>query len=104
MSLQGFFVAGPWDDGDAVTGHYYETTSDDPGRAQIWGYSDRLSYAPGDEVALHMMGRGTARVVVARDGVVPEVVLDLSARVEFAATPGDCSVVGCGAAGSIPFQ
>ena len=96
MTLQGFFVAGPFDDGDAVTGHYYEMASADPQRAQVWGYTDGVSYAPGDDVALHMMGRGEAHVVVARDGLVPEVVLDRRVTVGFAATPPDCSVRGCG--------
>ena len=95
MSLQGFFVAGPHDDGDAVTGHYYEMASGDAGRAQAWGYTDRLSYAPGDTVALHVMGSGPVRVVVARDGLVAEAVLDQVVKARFAPTPADASVRGC---------
>ena len=33
--MQGFFVAGPFDDGDPVTGHYYEMASDDPARPHV---------------------------------------------------------------------
>ena len=93
--MKGFFVPGPYDDGDAVTGHYYEMASSDPERAQVWGYTDRLSYGPCDEVALHLMGRGDARVVVARDGLVPEVVIDRRVTLQFQETPNDCSIRGC---------
>ncbi len=97
MSLQGFFVAGPHDDGDAVTGHYYETASPDPDRAQVWAYADALSYRPGDRLRLHGMGKkGMARLVIARDGVAPTVVLDRQVAVDFAVTPADASVNGCG--------
>ncbi len=94
--MTGCFIPGPYDDGDAVTGHYYEMASADPKRAQIWGYTDRLSYAPGEEVALHLMGRGDAHIVVRRDGLVPEVVVDRHVRATFHETPNDCSVTGCG--------
>ena len=50
--MQGFFVPGPYDDGDPVTGHYYEIASADPTRPQVWGYSDQLSYRPGDTLRL----------------------------------------------------
>ena len=43
MSLQGFFIAAPHDDGDPVTGHYYEMASANPRRAQVWIYADALS-------------------------------------------------------------
>lgn len=97
MSLQGFFVAGPYDDGDPVTGHYYEMASPDPARAQVWGYTDALSYAPGDRLALHAMSSaGTARLTIARDGLAPKVVLDTDIALSFEPTPPDCSVTGCG--------
>ena len=77
MSLKDFFVAGTFDDGDPVTGHYYEMASPDPARAQVWGYTDQLSYRPGDRLALHAMSSvPTARLTIARDGLVPEQLLD----------------------------
>ncbi len=95
--LKDFFVAGPFDDGDPVTGHYYEAASTDPNRAQVWGYSDRLSYAPGDRLALHVMGKGpTARLVIRRDGIAPETVLEQDIACAFSPTPADCSERGCG--------
>ena len=97
MTLQGFFRAGPHDDGDAVTGHYFEMASPEPTRPQIWAYTSALSYAPGDEVVLHATSTaGQAHVRIARDGVHPEVVLERVIAVGFAETPPDCSVSGCG--------
>ena len=75
--MQGFFIPGPYDDGDPVTGHYYEMASDDPARPQVWGYSDRLSYLPGDTLRLHAMsGTGQARLTITCDGLAPRTVLD----------------------------
>ena len=97
MSLKDFFVAGPYDDGDAVTGHYYEVASADPSRAQVWGYTDRLSYAPGEVLALHAMSSAhEARVEILRDGLVPEKLVDTRIALTFESTPEDCSVKGCG--------
>lgn len=95
--MQGFFVSGPYDDGDPVTGHYYETASPDPDRAQVWGYPDFLSYRPGETLRLQGMGTsGPARLVIARDGVSPETVVETYINVAFAPTPAACSVTGCG--------
>ena len=55
MTLQGFFTPGPGDDGSPVTGHYFETAAADPVRPQVWGYTDALSYAPGDTLRVHAM-------------------------------------------------
>ena len=69
MTLQGFFIPGPHDDGDAVTGHYYEMASSDRSRPQVWAYTNALSYAPGEEVVLHATSTaGAARVKVSVTG------------------------------------
>ncbi len=95
--LKGFFVAGPFDDGDAVTGHYYEVASNDPTRLQVWGYSDCLSYTAGDLLRLHVCSSSPqTHLVIARDGVVQEVVVDCMIATQFAPTPQDCSENGCG--------
>lgn len=95
--MQGFFVAGPFDDGDPVTGHYYEMASDDPARPQVWGYTAALSYKPGDTLRLHAMSSATAaRLTITRDGLAPQIVLQTTISTRFAATPVDCSVKGCG--------
>ena len=96
MTLKDFFVSGPYDDGDPVTGHYYETASEDPSRPQVWGYTDRLSYAPGDTVTLHAMSSAAmARLVVIRDGLTPETLITTDIALTFEPTPEDCSVTGC---------
>ena len=97
MTLQGFFTAGPHDDGSAVTGHYYEVASADVQRPQVWVYSSALSYQPGQVLRLHGMGLGPkARLVIARDALQPQVVVDTNVSVGFAATPDQVSVQGCG--------
>ncbi|WP_284162736.1 N,N-dimethylformamidase beta subunit family domain-containing protein [Frigidibacter sp. SD6-1] len=94
--LKDFFVAGPYDDGDPVTGHYYETASPDPHRAQVWAYTDRLSYAPGERLALHAMSSAPrARLAIARDGLHAEVLVETEIALSFEDTPADCSVRGC---------
>ena len=96
MALKGFFTAGPYDDGDPVTGHYYEVASNDPTRAQVWGYTGGLSYAPGERLTLHAMSSAAqARLVIARDGVVAETVLETVIATSFAETPAASSVTGC---------
>lgn len=95
--LKGFFIAGPTDDGDAVTGHYYEAASHDPQRAQVWVYSAALSYLPGETLRLHAMSNASAaRLTICRDGLAPECVLDTTIATGFAETPFDASVQGCG--------
>ena len=96
MTLQGFFVPGPYDDGDPVTGHYFEIASNDATRPQVWGYTGALSYAPGELLVLHGMSSAPqAHLVIARDGLEPQIVLDQEIATSFAKTPADCSVKGC---------
>ena len=96
MTLKDFFTAGPYDDGDPVTGHYYEVASDDPIRPQVWAYTDALSYAPGDRLTLHAMSSAaSAQLTIARDGLTPETVLQTTIETRFAPTPADASVNGC---------
>ncbi|MGL4238845.1 N,N-dimethylformamidase beta subunit family domain-containing protein [Tabrizicola sp.] len=95
--MQGFFVTGPYDDGDPVTGHHYEMASDDPNRPQVWGYTGALSYKPGDTLRLHAMSSAAkAQITIARDGLTPKIVFETKAKTRFAPTPSDCSVKGCG--------
>jgi len=94
--MKGFFTAGPYDDGDPVTGHYYEMASADPTRPQVWGYTDALSYAPGDSLTLHAIcSAPTAHLAIARDGLTPRTVLETTIPTTFAATPEQASVTGC---------
>jgi hypothetical protein len=95
--VKGFFVTGPGDDGDPVTGFYYEAAPDDPARPQVWGYTDRLSYAPGETLRLHAMSNAPEiALTILRDGLTPVEVLRRTIPGGFAPTPADCSVRGCG--------
>ena len=90
-----FFVSGPYDDGDAVTGHYYQMAGR-PERAQVWGYTAGLSFAAGDDIAVHGISSAPmVQVTVARDGLVPCEVLRADVAMSWAETPLDCSVKGC---------
>ncbi len=96
MTLKDHFVAGPYDDGDSVTGHYFEMASPNAARPQVWGYTGALSYASGDILRLHAISNAaTAKMVISRDGNAPEAVLEADIATDFAATPTDCSVSGC---------
>lgn len=94
--LKGFFTTGPTDDGDPVTGHYFECASQDKDGSQAWVYSSALSYQSGETLVLHAMASApTARLRIARDGVVPEIVVDTTIATAFAETPFHASVLGC---------
>ena len=91
MALKGFFTAGPYDDGDPVTGHYYEVASNDPSRAQVWGYTGGLSYAPGERLTLHAMSSAAqARLVIARD---PDLQTERGTAFDAAAASGGSAAV-----------
>jgi hypothetical protein len=97
MTLEDFFVAGPFDDGDSVTGHYFQVASNDPARPQVWGYSGALSYAPGDRLSLHVMSHlPRAGLTIMRDGLIPETLLETQVDAGFCPSPADCSTQGCG--------
>lgn len=49
--------------------NWYEFPTTDPDVLEVWAYTDKLSYAPGDEVALHVNTTADAyNVEVFRDG------------------------------------
>jgi len=83
---------------DATLLHFYETQAGDTNRLEIYGYTDRFSYAPGESVSLHVSTTADRYAIeVQRDGASPETVY----RVEdqpgaLHPTPADCSARGCG--------
>lgn len=82
----------------AVYGHYYEYPGMDGERGEIWGYTDRFSYAPGDVVTLFVSST-TNRfdVELARDGAELQKVFEKSGLASrWQETPDQCSVEGCG--------
>ena len=48
---------------------WYELPSDDPKVIEMWGYTDKFSYSPGEEVAFHVStGAPTFDIKIYRDG------------------------------------
>ena len=82
----------------AVRGHYYEYPGMDGGRGEIWCYSDRFSYGPGEKVTLFVSSTAPRfDLEILRDGAVETPVLsqrNIAAR--WQETPDQCSVLGCG--------
>ncbi len=74
----------------------YESASNDPQVAQVWGYTDRLSYQAGETLHLHLnTSLPELTIDILRDGgsLVPVHRAAVSGR--FRETPPDCSVKGC---------
>ena len=82
----------------AVLENFYERASGDPDQLEIWGYTDRLSYEPGDTVRFHVSTTApTFGLQIIRDGWQPEVVFTRRGLPgTLHPTPADCSVRGCG--------
>jgi hypothetical protein len=82
----------------AVFENFYEKAGNDPDQLEIWCYSNRLSYAPGETLRLHISTTAVRYdLTIVRDGARPQVVHraeGLSGR--FYPAPADCSVAGCG--------
>ncbi|MEQ1952005.1 N,N-dimethylformamidase beta subunit family domain-containing protein [Mesorhizobium yinganensis] len=82
----------------AVYGHYYEYPGMDGERGEIWGYTDRFSYSPGDAVTLFVSSTADRfDMELARDGAVLVKVFEKSGLASrWQDTPDQCSVEGCG--------
>ncbi|WP_416798938.1 N,N-dimethylformamidase beta subunit family domain-containing protein [Ciceribacter azotifigens] len=90
----------------AVRGHYYEYPGMDGGRGEIWCYSDRFSYGPGEKVTLFVSSTASRfDLEILRDGAGETPVLterNIAAR--WQDTPDQCSVLGCGWQDSFEFR
>jgi hypothetical protein len=82
----------------AVRSTYYEYPGMDGERGEIWCYTDRFSYPPGDEATLFVSSTAPHFTMeIARDGGTETPVLSRSAITSFwQETPDQCSVEGCG--------
>ena len=89
----------------AVYGHYYEYPGMDGERGEIWGYTDRFSYAPGDVVTLFVSSTADRfDMELARDGAELVKVFEKSGLASrWQDTPDQCSVEGCGWQASFEF-
>ncbi|MDX8449888.1 N,N-dimethylformamidase beta subunit family domain-containing protein [Mesorhizobium captivum] len=82
----------------AVRSHYYERPGMDGERGEIWCYSDRLSYRPGETVRLQVSSTAsTFAIEIVRDGADEIRVFEKSGiTARWQDTPDQCSVEGCG--------
>jgi hypothetical protein len=82
----------------AVRSHYFEYPGMDGAKGEIWAYSDRFSYRPGDEVTLFVSSTAPRfSFEVVRDGATETPVFshtDIAGS--WQDTPDQCSVEGCG--------
>ena len=82
---------------NAVKENFYVRPVPDPAEPQIWCYSDRMSYGPGERVLLHVSTSAPAYdLTIFRDGVTPDTVFErcgLEGRLHPVAA--DVSVTGC---------
>ncbi len=78
----------------AVAENFYESASNDPAEPQLWGYTDRWSYQPGDTIRLHVSTTlPTYDIEIYRDGAVATTVYrQVGNSGSFQQTPEDCSV------------
>lgn len=80
-----------------ILDHYYIGPARNPDILEIWGYTPRMTYAPGEEVVLHVSTTADSwSFEVGRDGQNYETVLTIAGLPgHHRATPSDCSVAGC---------
>ena len=73
------------------------TPSADPAEAQIWCYSDRMSYAPGERVRLHVSTNAPSYdLQIFRDGAKSDLVLERAGLDgQMHPVADDVSVTGC---------
>lgn len=82
----------------AIGENFHERASANADEPQIWCYTDRWSYAPGDTIRFHVSTSAQSyAVAIWRDGAEREVVHEAAGLPgHLHATPEDCSVRGCG--------
>ena len=80
-----------------ILDNYYIGPARDEAVLEIWGYTDRMTYAPGDRVALRVSTTApTWALEIGRDGATYEPLLrETGLTGQHQDTPADCSVTGC---------
>ncbi|HEX5292857.1 MAG TPA: N,N-dimethylformamidase beta subunit family domain-containing protein [Streptosporangiaceae bacterium] len=75
-----------------------ERPSADPAASEVWCYTDRLSYAPGDRVDFHLSATAASFTLeITRDGAAPETVFRRDGlSVPSYPVPADAYAAGCG--------
>ena len=82
----------------AVRGHYYEYPGMDGERGEIWCYTDRFSYRPGDVAYFFVSASAKSFAIrIVRDGATETPVFEQHGiDCRWQDTPDQCSVEGCG--------
>ena len=82
----------------AVFSNYYECPAADPAADEIWCYSDRPCYSPGDTIAFHVSTTAqNYELEIAHDALERGVVFTRrNLPGEHHPTPHDASLIGCG--------
>lgn len=83
---------------DALLSRFFEAPIEDASLPQIWCYTDRLSYRPGETVAIHgCASRDRASLTIYRDGLrmQPAATFD-DVSMAFQMPPADFMETGCG--------
>lgn len=81
-----------------ILDNYYIGPSRDSSVLEIWGYTPKMTYAPGERVALHVSTTALEwDLEIGRDGLKYLLLLEETGlQGEHHPTPEDCSVNGCG--------
>ena len=81
-----------------MRGHYYEYPGMDGERGEIWCYTDRFSYRPGEVALLHVSASAKSFTIrIVRDGAAETPVFEQrGVASRWQDTPDQCSVEGCG--------
>ncbi len=91
-----YIPPGQWSYHQAL--EWWEFPSEDPEVIEVWGYTDKLSYKPGEDVAFHVnTGAPTFDIKIYRDGgTFEEVHAATGVAGKRSSTPKDAYTVGCG--------
>jgi hypothetical protein len=82
---------------DAILTRFYERPIDDRAHLQVWTYTDRLSYRPGDVVQVHASASvESVALAISRDDVAETPVERIACTVPFAMPADDFIERGCG--------
>lgn len=81
-----------------ILDNYYIGPARDDAVLEIWGYTPKMSYAPGERVALHVSTTASEwELEVGRDGLAYRPLLrETGIKGTHCPTPEDCSAAGCG--------
>ena len=82
----------------ATDSHWYEFPSNDPAVLEVWAYTDRISYAPGEDVKFHVYcTAATFSMDIVRDGHFPETVHEVADLPgSMPSTPDNAYEIGAG--------